>query len=406
MDQTPLDEQQPAVITMNNLPRCFPIVILILASATPNPCPAQDLSQLPELRFWTVGNDGSTERFGSGFWEAFRKERDNRNRVLLAIAERPLSETEIRESSGLSGSRTHDVIASLEAMHLIQRHDGDRWATTVPVITDRWSQRIKSDLVPMARAVAGQIEEQLPRLRTLYDESRSPVDPPWEEVAHLLVDKFIIDGSFHSAIGDLERERGVQGRYSEEQRVITAFFIELGENFSTLGCNWYAFTQGDEQREVYVLHGAAFQRYDIRMNEYRDDPDFPAALFAIAPDGAIDALTDRDRAVLDALEWTSGDRLLVPAVRASTIESLRPALETIGRAGAEAAFDNYSVIIDSFDGSPYSGFLEAAGDYIQVSYHTLFSSVLERLVEDRALPRFPEPVPEHFGVYIVMGKLF
>jgi hypothetical protein len=41
-----------------------------------------------------------------------------------------------------------------------------------------------------------------------------------------------------------------------------------------------------------------------------------------------------------------------------------------------------------------------------VCYHALFGLVLEQFAEMQVLLQFPDPVPEHFGVYIIMGEVY
>lgn len=131
----------------------------------------------------------------------------------------------------------------------------------------------------------------------------------------------------------LERERGVDQRdYSREQQIIPAFFLERGEHFSTFGANWHVFHEGDAQREVYVLHGSVFRRYDIRMNAHRNDAVLSAALFGLTPAGGIESLAANERETLRGLGWIENDRLLVPVVQATTIKALMPVMEKIGAA--------------------------------------------------------------------------
>jgi hypothetical protein len=391
---------------MSHVGRFIPTLTLIGLCAATTPCAAQDHASAPELSFWTVGSGGVAARFGTDLYQTLDADKVAIDLILLTISEQPLAEYQILERTGLSNARLLNLIAKLDALHLISKDGDNRWATTVPVITDDQMRRIRQSLTPLARGVAHQVRDDLPRLIALYDRVKSPLDPAWESVAHLIVDKFIIDGTFHSAIGRIERERGARQYYSQAQDLIPAFFIERGENFSTFGSNWYPFTEGDAQREVYVLHGALFNRYDIRMNAYRGDPEMSAALFGITPTGRIESLAENERDILRALDWIEDGRLLVPLVQASTIKSLWPRLEEIGAEAADVVFDNHSIIVDAFNSSPYSRFLDAGGDYFQACYHALFGVVLEQLAETGAVPELPNPVPEHFGVYIVMGKLF
>jgi hypothetical protein len=276
----------------------------------------------------------------------------------------------------------------------------------VPVITDQRIKVIKEQLHPIASGVSSFIEGVVSQLTALYDEVKSESDPPWQDVAHLIVDKFIVDGSFHRAVGTLERQRGIGVHYNQAQNHITAFFLERGENFSAFGTNWYAFNEGDAQREVYVLHGALFRRYDIQMNRYRGDGGFSSALFKVSPEGGLGSLTSREIEMLEELGWLSGSRFAVPLVQANTLKALLPLADTIGAGAAEVLFENHSSITDSFDESPHSRFLDAGGDYLQVCYHTLFSSVLEELVNSGVLPPLPESIPEYLGVYVVLGKMY
>ena len=172
------------------------------------------------------------------------------------------------------------------------------------------------------------------------------------------------------------------------------------------GSNWYPYIEGDAQREVYVLHGSALQRYVIPMNAFRGDSSFAAALFRLSPAGGIETLAGSGRTIFEELEWIEDGRLMVPVVQAPTVQALWPLLEQIGANAAEVVFENHAALVDAFYESEYSSFLEAPGDYLQASYHTLFGVVLDQLAEMGVVPEFPgEPAP-HFGVYIVIGKLF
>jgi hypothetical protein len=277
---------------------------------------------------------------------------------------------------------------------------------TLPVITDDQMKMIKKDLAPTANRVAEFLEREIHQIRTLYDEVKSPQDPEWEDISHLIISKFIIDGTFHSNLNRLKRESVVGGPDDRSMSVVPAFFLQNGGNNSNFGCNWYKFNEGDDQREVYVLHGAIFARYTIAMNEYRGDQHFSAGLFNISPEGGIQSLTDRQKGMLKNLDWIADDRLQVPIVKAGTIETLWPAMENIGRAAAEVAFARFADITDSYNNSTYSKFLDNDEDYIQVLIHSLFGLTIEHLMRSGTVSQIPEPVPEYFGVYFVFGKLF
>lgn len=361
------------------------------------------------LSFWVVGGEqGKIKRFGKNFSPTFRvlkKNKDELDCILLAIAEQPLTEKQILERCALAPSRVRYFISNLSSIQLI-KYNKDRWATTIPVITDKEMKIIKEDLTPLAYMVSQYIGNEVAQIKQLYAKAKSPLDPSWEDLAHLVIDKFLVDGSFLRAIGTLERDKGIRDLYNQSQQYLPAFFLERGDNFSTFGTNWYPFKRSDQQREVYVLHGALLDRFDILLNKYEADQNLSSALFKITPENAIHSFTNVEKEILTKLHWIAEDSLLVPTINATTIKSLLPVIDGIAKNAAEIVFENYSTITSSFNNSTYFKFLNAGGDYIQVCYHTLFCVIIEQLVAADILPPIPEPVPEYFGVFIILGKLF
>ena len=357
-----------------------------------------------EFNFYTVGSGGVYARFGVNIYEAFNDLRANTGQFdtfLLAIAEEPLTFNQIQRRSGLTESRVEYFISYLDSCNMIRKVEQNRWATTLPVVTDKQMKIIRKDLAPMASHVAQYLEKEIPRIRTLYDSVKSPLDPPWEDISHLIVSKFIIDGTFHSHLNRLKRERD-----NQVINKLPVYMRQQGRYNSNFGCNWYKFNEADLQREVYVLHGAIFDRYGIAMNKYRRDRHFITGLFNISAEDGIEYLTVQEKAILRDLDWISDDRLLVPIVEAGTIKQLWPAMEKIGQDGAGVAFARYGDIADAYRRSTYSEFLDHDEDYIQVLIHSLFGLTIEHLVESGTVSSIPKPVPESFGVYFVFGKLF
>ncbi len=357
-----------------------------------------------EFNFYTVGNGDINARFGTDIYQALESLRGKTGQLdefLFTIAEEPITMNQIQERSGLTQSQVEYFISNLDSCNIIKKYDQNRWATTLPVITDNQMKIIRKDLAPMASSVAQYLNKEAHQIRTLYDKVKSPLDPEWEDISHLIISKFIIDGTFHSNLNRLKRESN-----NRIISVIPAYIRQQGENNSNFGCNWYKFNEGENQREVYVLHGAILDRYDITMNKYRRDQHFIAGLFNISPEGGIDSLTDQEKEKLRNLGWISDDRLLVPIVKADTIKSLWPEMESIGRDTAEVAFAKFTDITDSYNKSTYSEFLDNDEDYIQVLIHSLFGLTIEHLVKSGTVSQIPESVPEFFGVYFVFGKLF
>lgn len=68
---------------------------------------------------------------------------------------------------------------------------------------------------------------------------------------------------------------------------------------------------------------------------------------------------------------------------------------------AEVVFENFSVILEAYEKSPYSNYLDGSGDYIQYVYHVLIYASIEKLIEKGFLPAVPKPVPGYFGAFIL-----
>jgi hypothetical protein len=363
-----------------------------------------------DLKFWRVGNmDGIVQRFGMDIYAPLAnldKYKEDLDQFLFALANRPLTENQILKRRGQSRDRVYYFIYVLDSINLLQKDNQNRWETTVPVITDKQMIIIRRDITPMAIRVAETIRKGASLLESLYNKVKSTSDPAWGIVSHLILDKLLIDGSFHRNLGLLERENGYKKYYSEDQKAIPAYFIEQGKNFANFGTNWYRFEEKENQREIYVLHGSVLNRTTILMNRFRGNEHFTSALFKIPSDGNMKALNKNEKEMFQYLNWSSEERLLVPMVQANTIIPLLPLIGRIGKEAAETAFEDFSPILDSFDKSSYSKFLDGAGDYFQVCYHTLFCVIIEQLISMKVLPEIPDPVPDHFGAYITIGNVW
>lgn len=371
--------------------------------------PEYSSSSHPEFVFMTVGSSNINARFGVKIYQALDSLRNKTGKLdefLFTIAEEPLTPDQVRERSSLTQAEVEYIIAYLDSCNFIKRIYKNQWATTLPVITDNQMKNIRMDLAPMANSVTQYFEKAIPRVKVLYDEVRSPSDPSWQDVSHLIVDKLIIDATFHRNLNRLKRGNDIIESDEQTKSVMPAFLLHRGENFSNFGCNWYKFNEGGDQREVYVLHGAILDRYDIKMEKYRGNEHFSACLFSISPDGDIGSLTYREKEMLRDLNWIADDHLLIHIVKARTIKSIMPELENIGREAAEIAFDRIADITDSYESSNYSQFISHKEDYIQVLIHSLFGLTIEQLVNSGTVSHVPEGVPESFGVFIVDGRLY
>ncbi len=366
-------------------------------------------SNSPEFRWWTVGSGGVKERFGEDFSQVMRQldtGKEKLNCILLTIAEKPFTEEQIIERTGLPGLQVSELISKLNSINLIKKDNHDRWATTVPVITNIQMKDIKEKLFPMAENAANYLKKEMTQLKSLYDRSKTQLDPSWNSITHYLFDKLIIDGSFHRSINNLEKSRTKRENENLQQTGIPLFFFELGSNYSSLGSNWYAFKKNNKQREINILHGPVFNRHNIPMEKYRKSREFRTAYFKITPDGGIDDLNKSEKKMFAELGWINTKFLLVPIIKNTTILPIMAELTRMGKEAADIAFGHFKVIIDSFENGPYSKFLDGNMDYIQVCYHILFGMVVERLIKNGVVPEIPNPVPESFGVYFVFGKLY
>jgi len=188
--------------------------------------------------------------------------------------------------------------------------------------------------------------------------------------------------------------------------MIPAFFIEARSEYATFGVNWYGFSEGPGSRHVYVLHGGPFKRFGIPFNEYRGYGRMEAILRKIDITGSLEDLSADEKSMLDKLGWIKGRNLAFPVIYGSTLRSFREQLEIIGTNGAEAAFNEFQLILDAWEKSDDRHYADGAGDYIQVCYHLLFPCIIKELTKLGTLPPIPEPVPEYFGVFMTIGSFW
>jgi hypothetical protein len=362
-----------------------------------------------ELNFLIVGGkEETTARFGADFSPVFqelKKDKIALDTFLLAIAEQPQNKKKIAQASSLQESKIETLISSCQSIKLIRRTQG-KWTTTVPVIRDQQMLLIKENLTPLARSLTKKVKAEIREIKALYEKEKATSDPPWNDVAHLVIDKFLVDGTFHAAIEDLEHERVGQEFYTQDQKTLPAFFLEQGEHTANFGCNWYPFEHNGARREIYVLHGTLLDRIDIPLNRYRKDPDFSSGLFKISPSGEYSDLSQLEMEVFKDLGWIGEERLIIPVLYADSVKTFLPLIEKTGKEMAEIVFSDYSIFLDSFKASPYSQFLDRAGDYIQACYHILFSLIIDKLVEEEVIPPVPKPVSDSYGVYMTLGSVW
>jgi hypothetical protein len=365
-------------------------------------------TEAAEVNFWTVGSGGGTVRFGKDFVSIFQeidKDKAALSSFLLAIAEQPQNEKNIARKTALPPSKIAELISECGSIKWIKEKQ-DKWASTVPVITDRQVILIEERLTPLALSVAERVKVSVQELKSRYEKEKEASGPSWNEVAHLVIDKLLVDGTFHGAIENLEEQKTGMGFYTQDQKILPAFFLEHGEHAANFGCNWYRFEHDGALREIYALHGTLLDRIEIPMNRYRNDPAFSSLIFKVSPTGECVDLSQPELEVFRGLGWLDGEHLAIPIVHADTIKTFLPLLRDTGKEMAEIVFADYSVFLDSFKSSPYAEFVDGAGDYIQACYHILFSMIIDKLVEERIIPSVPRPVPDSFAVYMTLGSVW
>lgn len=84
-----------------------------------------------KLSFLIVGNrEDVAHRFGADLYQTLERERNDIEPILLAIAEQPLLSSQIVAKTQLSRTRVLDLIARLEAVHVVKQDSkkamGDR----------------------------------------------------------------------------------------------------------------------------------------------------------------------------------------------------------------------------------------------------------------------------------------
>ena len=387
----------------------FFFIIFLLFSSVPLTARQAQQDQ-DKLTFLIVGGrDGFIKRFGEIYpYRQLFYSSDKKNmaeKVLLSIACQPLSKEQIIIQSGLSEDEFDEISSLLVSLNMIFSKDAT-WATTLPVFTSQEMAVLSQKLSPLADKMAEAASSIVPQIKNLYDQNQLSSDPEWKETAHLFISYFLLDIFLLRSLSALEKKKGFRQHYSEKQKIIPAFFLETGENFTNFGCNSYSFKGNEKNQSIYVfvLHGTLFERIQISLNRYEKNPDLSSALFKLIPQEGTPSLSDQEIKILDALGWLENKELKVPMIDSRIRTPLTPSLAKAAERTAEAAFENFNVILNAFENSPYSKFLDGAGDYIQYSYHVLMYLTTEKLIQQAILPAIPKPLPEYFGTYVLYSS--
>lgn len=391
------------------------LCVLILASAswgfssnTSSKKPKEEHKTVPEFSFWTVGS-GFSQRFGESAHEKLAVLQQDKHEfccLLQAIAVEAQKEQEILKKCRISSSWLSRAVNILIPLNFLGNTDGSEYYSKVPVMTDAEMKRVQESLQPIVTGVAEKISRHVPDIKQAYDENKQVSDPNWEYISHLVIDKYLIDGFFHHRLETLEGEKGIKKYYSSEQKKVPAFFLERGSKYGTFGVNWYGFKDGSTERNVYILHGAPFGRYNIPFNKYGWKKDFSDIFLRIRSNGCLEGLSRDEVQIFEDLGWVANQKLAIPFVQTGSLKVFKEELEKIGNEAAEIVIDDFSVIMTSFRNSPHSKYSEGAGDYIQVCYHLMFSSIIKELIEMKVIPPVPKSIPEYFGVFITTGSNF
>ncbi len=363
-----------------------------------------------KLTFLIVGGrDGFIKRFGDVtpyrqlFYSPDKKKMAEQ--VLLSIACQPQSKAQIIIQSGLTEDDFEKISSLLLSLNMISSKNG-AWTTSLPVFTGREMTALRQKLSPLADKMADVTANSASQIKDLYDQNRLSSDPEWRDSAHLFISYFLLDTFLLRSLSQLEEEKGFRHYYSEKQKIIPAFFLETGENFTNFGCNSYSFKGNENNQSIYVfvLHGTLFERIQISLNKYEKNPDLSSALFKLIPQEGKPSLSDKEKKILENLEWLENDELKVPMIDSRIRASLTPPLAKAAESTAEVVFENFDIILDAFNESPYSKFLDDAGDYIQYSYHVLMYLTIEKLIQQGILSSIPKPLPEYFGTYVLYSS--
>ena len=386
------------------------LIALLLFPANQNAAQQAPSREQSGLTFLIVGGRaGFIKRFGEVtqfrqlYYSADKK--NMAEKVLFSIARQPLSKEKIIIQSGLSEDEFAEVSSLLLSLNMISSKDGT-WAATLPILTSGEMAALRKKLSPLADKTAAATSSLVPQIKNLYDQNRLPTDPEWEETAHFFISYLLLDTFLLRSLSVFEEKKGLRKDYSEEQRIIPAFFLETGKNFTNFGCNSYFF-KGNENKEniyVFVLHGTLFERIQISLNQYEKNPDLCSALFKLIPQEQKLPLSHQEAKILEDLGWLEDDKLKVPMINSRIRAHLTPSLTKAGESTAGVVFENFNTILDSFNASPYSKFLDGAGDYIQYSYHALMYLTIEKLIRLGVLPAIPKPLPEYFGTYVLYSS--
>lgn len=369
------------------------------------------ISEMTPLTFgFHVTGTKTYLRFGKDWYKSLailEENGDYLNCLLQTIATEPKAKEDIIANCGINQHWLSKAVEILKSHNCLGENPANEYYSKVPILTEIEMKRMQESLTPIARSIAKRIKCTIPEIKQKYNDFKSDSDPSWEVVAHFIIDKLLLDGQFHLGLVKLEKENGFRDLYSQDQKKIPAWFLQNYTQYGTFGSNWYSIKNNGAIRDIYYLHGSPLMRFKFPVNHYKHNPVFKSAIHKIDPDGTIAQLSAEEIQILNELHWIDRTKLLVPLISYKGLKKIyENELKDLGFETAQMVCDNFSVIINIYNESPYAAFSSGAGDYIQVCYHLLFTGIINELIKMDAIPPVTKPCPDYFGVYITVGSLY
>jgi len=385
------------------------IVLITVLCTVSQLCIGQQKNTDRIFDYWNVGNDGDKHRFGTNagiVLREIRKEEKPFTDLIMALNKGPATKEYLAEELDVCTSWLDQTLSLLTTFRFMKKTTNGQYYTPLPVLTSREMESLQNELSPLARKVAINIHDRIEEIKEIYYAEKTDSDPNWDNIAHLVIDKLLIDGTFHSSIGKKEMEQGLKSYYTEEQKMITAFFVESKSEFGPFGVNWYEFKNEESTREVYILHGGLFKRFNIPFNKYRRSSLMTDMLNRINTSGELIGLTNKEITELNELGWLNDGQLTVTVVNATSIKALHTILQSVGDDCARIVSEEFATILNAWEASDEKKYAEGAGDYIQVCYHSLFPCIIRELIKMGSIPSLPSDIPAHYGIFITTGSYY
>ena len=350
------------------------------------------MSYKERVIFFCVGDSSKVfKRFGANPWNLLRDYAYQS--IMLAIADEPLSISEIASKVSLNEAEVSKRLSNLMSCGLVRKIN-DQFATTIPVISDFKAGILKSLLRSTINHIKSRVIRELPIVRDSFHKTPISKHFSWNDLAHIIVGAFLMDFAFLSCVESLMVREGLFFEWSPEQIIIPFFGLEIGPNQENFGVN----SQVLDGCGISIIH-ATFVNRPLEIFHEIIREDLKQAIVSICSGEFVGEVPKR-LLELELIRRKNGYVLNIPLLKNKDKDILTEAVLEASHRVAEAAISKYNIIRKAFRDLSYNMWISGIGDFVEMVLHFIMALVIKELSSEGHLPRIPERPKMNWGIWL------